>query len=176
LEVSVTKVLQPFTKYDDVPGRIIENAQARGTEVHRGCFAYARRMYFPPMIEEWQLRLQSFMEWFDYAVERVIAIEPEFRDPALGLVGHPDFLLKIKWFKKLSIIDVKPPTGGGRIWFAQVAGYDHLALVNGFETENSGFLRLNPDGQTPIFEPCPKDKNAFNGFYAALQAYRYFNM
>jgi len=175
LEVTVTQVLGPFTKYDDVPGYIIEPAQLRGTTVHRACFNYARKKYNAPMPLEYELRLRSFKEWFDIMVEKVILIEPELRDKKMQLVGHPDFILKVKAFSKLSIVDVKPPTGGGRIWVAQVAAYEHLALVNGFETENNGYLRLNPHGKTPIFEPCPKDKNGFNGFYAALQAFRYFN-
>lgn len=173
---SVTKVMGPFADFSKVPKAVLAHAAARGTRVHAACAAIAQGVFVLPPGDEEAPYVESFQRWFDAAVVEVVASEVELVDEDLGFCGHPDLIVRIEGDKGLSLPDIKTPATKNKLWRCQLAAYRHLAETNGYHPIDRIFsLRLKKDGGRAIVDEYDKHPNDFQGFLAALSAYRYFN-
>jgi hypothetical protein len=171
--IRVTKVLEPYSNFDNVLSWVLENAQARGTMVHSACFAYAQRIWIPPLPEEYEGYALSFSKWFDRYVKEVIDIEPHLVDEDLQLVGHPDFILIMSdgvW----TLPDLKTAAMPQKSWRGQMAAYRYLASKKWPKIERAGTLRLKRDGGPALFDPYMFHDEDWAAFCYALFARRYF--
>lgn len=171
--IRVTKVLEPYSDFSNVLSWVLENAQARGTMVHTACFAYAQKIWIPPLPEEYEGYLVSFKYWFDNFVKEVIAIEPHLVDEELQLVGHPDFIL-IMIDDVWTLPDLKTAMMPQKPWRGQMAAYRKLAEKKWPQIKRAGSLRLRRDGAPPIFDPYLFYDGDWAAFFYALMARRYF--
>jgi len=173
---SVTQVLSPWGAYNSIPPETLKNAQERGIRVHGACFSTILGLWFPPLPNEWQGYLDSFINWFNQYVSKIILVEPELVCHTKKLKGHPDLILQMKGDECLSIPDLKTPLAHSRAWAPQCAGYRYLASVSDYQVERNFSLRLRPDGKPALM-------NEYSGnyhfdlsiLYNALACWRYFN-
>ena len=170
---SVTQILHWFHDFTRITAEVLENAAARGTQVHRLCEAIVRGLWVADVPEHCQGYVESFGLWFEAAVAQVVEIEPELRDDRLGLVGHPDYLLTLKGDKALGIWDLKTPVTHQKTWRLQLGGYFHLASVMGLAIGRVGTVMLSPQGKAPSVreytQTMHQDRQVF------LSAYNLFN-
>jgi len=171
--VSVTQVLKPFTDFSGVPQAVLEHAAARGTQVHAACAAHARGLFVMDLDQEVQPYLQSFTQWFDYAVSEVVAVEKELTHP-LGFVGHPDLIVNIKGDKYPSVVDIKTPQTTSKLWQAQLSAYLNCAQQHGIPADRAFSLRLKPDGGFPIINEYISQPEDYAAFLNAFYAHKYF--
>ncbi len=172
---SVTAVISPWADFSGIAPEVLENAARRGTDVHRICGCIAQGVWFPEIPQDCAGFIESFRGWFP-VVEEVVLSEGELSDAALGYCGHPDLICRIRGDRALTLIDFKTPATKSPLWRAQLAAYKHLAVVNGYEVERVGSLRLKRDGKAPIFDEYTGGSAMdLAGFVAALNCHRYFN-
>ena len=174
---SVTEVLNLyFNPKGKIPQSRIEDGIARGNPVHHFCTETAKQEWVPkPLLYEGYCN--SFLWWLDNCVEEIILVEERLEDVVYGYFGHPDLLVKIKGNRFPSIIDLKTPATKSKLWRAQIAGYDHLALVNGYfpNLDIGGSLRLQPDGRPPRFDAYEFKEMDFAAFVSLLNWTRWLN-
>lgn len=169
---SVTRILAPWSDFSSVPPGVLENAANRGTRVHQACLCKVRGLWSMPESDV-EPFLSSFLRWLP-SVE-VIDAEFELTDSALGLVGHPDLLVKFRGDSSLSIVDLKTPTQYNPIWRPQLAAYKYLAEHNGRVISRICSLRLSRQGRPPILnESTGTYGHDLAGFMSALDAWKYF--
>lgn len=175
--LSVTEVLSPYQDFSKVSERRLEAAQIRGTGVHKVSLLYAGG-FWPVVPDEYRGYFKSFMSWWITAVDvtRPVLVEPELKDPDLGIIGHPDLLLFLKGDPLRSTWDLKTPTAHYPTWKGQLAAYKHLGIKNKLINPGSrcGSVRLDANGRKPKPKDYEDDKRDFAAFLAALTAHRYF--
>lgn len=169
--LSVTEVLRPYADFSMVPNDVLWSASERGKRVHKACAILACGG-FPVLPEEEMGYLQSFEKWFTM-VDEVLSVEAEYQNPKLGLVGHPDLVVRIK--NKIVLTDLKTPLSHISIWEAQLSAYKHLVYPT-FAIDQTQSLQLRPNGQTPKANvlSLEREAHALVAFMGALNAYRFF--
>ena len=167
---SVTEVLAKYSDFSQVNPDRLEAACNRGTAVHRFACAYARGLW-APFSGEIQGYCQSFQNWFDQYVEKVILTEPYLIDSTHGYDGHLDLLAVLKGDKYPSVIDYKTPVAKNITWAVQCAAY--LNLAKKWKPKRSGSLRLRADGKPAIFDSCEEGYRDLQIFLSALFAHKY---
>ena len=167
---SVTQILSPFSDFSKIRPDVLEAAAAKGTRVHAAC-ALICKGGWPVVAPEEQGYVDSFLRWFS-RVEQVHHIEEEFRDEAMGFMGHPD--LVVTWEGRSMVVDLKTPVGLQKLWELQLAGYGHL-VRKGTAVEAVATLQLDPQGGIPKAHYVKNEAQAFAAFFAALQVWRYLN-
>lgn len=174
---SVTTILAPFSGYKDVPVQYLDAASTRGTVVHSHCAAIALGKWCPSPIPEYKGYVDSFNDWFEKYIDKVLMVEEELACPKLGYCGHPDFLFQSEQLGGVILIDIKTPISKMKTWGCQVAAYEKLINETGkYPSINRiGSLRLNKDGKTAKFDEFTDSRvSYFAAFYGALIAYRFF--
>jgi len=168
---SVTEILAKYCDFSVVRPEVLEAACNRGSWVHAYCAAYAQNLWMsaPDGLEGY---CQSFKNWFDAMVVKVILVEHELVDKVYGYVGHLDLLALLKGDKQPSVVDYKTPLTKGATWGGQGAAY--LNLAKKYKPWRFGSLRLKADGGPAIFDPYQETKRDFQAFVNALYAHRYF--
>lgn len=167
---SVTEVLGKYTDFSTIRPEVLEAACERGTAVHAYCAAYAHNLWVPA--DGLEGYCQSFRNWFDSTVEKVILVEHELIDETYGYIGHLDLLAVLKGDKVPAVIDYKSPSVKGKTWGAQGAAYLNLAKKH--KPRRFGSLRLKKDGGHAIFDSYQDSARDLQAFLAALTAHRYF--
>ena len=172
--VRVTEALGPYADFSMVDDDVLQKAAQRGTDTHRYCQMIADGLWVNNIKTECQGPVQSFKRWFDSMVDEVIATEVELKDEALGFMGHIDLIARLR-DTFTYVIDYKTPITKGKLWEAQLAGYEHLAKRK-YQIKQSGSLQLHPDGGVPKMNWYTDNKEAFTAFLSAVNAYRHFKL
>lgn len=174
---SVTTILAPFSGIDDLKRRfpdVIERAARRGTAVHGYCEDTAKGWFVPAIPAEHQGYFDSFMHWFS-DVDEVVATEVRLMDTTLGFHGQMDIICRMRGDTVLSLWDYKTPEAVSPTWGAQIAGYDHLANINGYPVKRAGMIRLRKTGRPPLItEYTDSLRRHWNTFVSALNVYNAF--
>jgi len=172
----VTTPLRRFSDYKSVSELTLANAAVKGTRVHEACVAWATGGYLLEPFKDDAGYIQSFINWHDDNVIKLIAYEVELVDRNLDLSGHPDFLFRLK-NAKLALIDIKTPVQRQRIWEAQLAAYYHLVANCSYygQPDLTASLQLDPNGGVPRMTILEKPEDHWWGFYHAFMAEKYFN-
>jgi hypothetical protein len=171
--ISVTQVLSVIDQDLGPEGRV-EAAGIRGTRTHNACFAYALN-FFPRLDIEIEGYFQSFVDWWVKMVDGlVLDPEPEVKDEKLGVIGHPDLIVKLK-SEEVVLIDLKTPAAFKDIWKVQIATYRYLIKVDkGISVDRCGSLRLNPEGGLAKIDWIDNPDFWFSIFLQALNLHRIF--
>jgi hypothetical protein len=172
--VSVTQALQPWTDFSRIPPAVLEAAAARGTAVHDACATIARGLPVMSLAPEAAGYVQSFQRFFALMVDEVLLVESRLVDPAFGLHGEPDLVIRAK-NGEVFLIDLKTPVQLVKSWRLQLSAYNHLVENHGIKTDRVGSLRLDPLGGIAKLTYYDYSLNDFNLFLQALNLYRYFN-
>ena len=170
--ISVTTALSPFFDASKIKPDVLEFAKLRGTETHQGCAAYARSL--PVFLSEpARPYFESFRNWFDKYVKRVLFVEAEFSDPHVyGIVGHVDLVAELT-DGRIVVVDYKTPVVESMTWRAQLAAYCYL--INPIVVDGGGMaLMLSPEGNAARAIHYKQQASDFANFLAALQAWRAF--
>lgn len=172
---SVTTVLSRYSDFSRVPPDVLQAASERGTRLHCICQALAEGLWVPDIDPGDTPYIQSFTLWFEAAVDKVIATEPELKCKRYGFVGHPDAIVKIKGDDGLLLVDLKSPVSMQKSWALQLSAYYHLAKEKWPAINRVGSLRLSPEGKPAKFDEFTKDlSRLFNIFVSALNCHNYF--
>jgi len=169
---SVTQALKPYTDplLAAVPPALLEQASARGRDVHRICCAMARGAWVPGIPEECAGYVESWQRWSEKYVDRILMTEPELINHRLRFMGHPDLVAIMKGDQWVSVIDFKIPRQMRNSWRIQLSAYGNLVEEAGWNVARSFSLRLNPDGKPPLVDEftgtMPQDFAVFCGLLA----------
>jgi len=123
--VSVTECLSILRRFEGIHPRVLAQAMQEGTLVHRIFLGWLKGLYFPtpkiliPSVD-------GLKRWFDMAVEEVLDVETEVKDEVLCLVGHIDFIPRLKGERLFSITDLKRSTVDWTTGL-QTAAYEEMA-------------------------------------------------
>lgn len=169
---SVTEVLGIYQDFTKIPKHLLDNAQARGIDVHGYAASYCRGLWFPEN-PEYSGYYKSFRIWFDVVVSKVILVEQRLSDEIHGYTGQLDLLAVLKGDYLPTIIDFKTPLRLYPIWAAQGAAYKNLCKQ--YEPYQVASLRLDPKGGNAKFTDYKDTERDFKAFLNALYAYKYFN-
>ena len=173
---STTQVISPNVDFSMIPPHVLELASARGTMVHDICERHAQGEWIiPSMIrEEGRGYFKSFKKWFAL-VETVHVVEAELIDPVYGFCGHPDLIVTMRGRSRPQVVDLKTPVSKSPAWRLQIASYNRLAEVQGYNVAGSGTLRLSPKGNTPGYDEYTDTAEDFNVFLSCLLTWNYFH-
>lgn len=172
---TVTQVLKPWSNFDAIPPAVLQAACERGTILHAAYASHALGLWVSPIPESYQGFFDSWRRWFDAAVTRVVAVEPQLECKKYGFRGHPDAIVEIRGDNGLTLPDWKNGQTELKSWRLQTAAYHHLA------DEEYGVKR------TIIVQPRPDGKRAmvreysgtlfydFGVFLNCLSAFNFFN-
>lgn len=156
-----------------IPERVLTAAADRGRAVHAGCAAYARKLPVILANGEYQY-FQSFRDWFDQYVARVLFVEREFVDQKIYFIkGHPDLVCQLTDGREV-VVDYKTPQAESRTWAAQLAAYCNLVSLELGKRVDGMALILANDGAAAKAINYQYQESDFAAFVAALTAYRYF--
>lgn len=165
---SVTQVLSPHVDYSNVPADRLDYAAGRGRLLHSAFAGYSQGLWIMPMPADHQGYFDSFRNWFDTYVKKVLWVEKELKDDKYRFLGHPDILAELI-SNEILVIDYKTPAQEQPTWRAQLAAYCHLAQVPAGMA-----LKLNANGKAARAIRYTKSNQDFAAFLSALNAFRYF--
>ena len=124
--IRVTEVLEPFKKLGHIDPAVLENAANRGKRVHKYCELYAQNMLVEEPDEECIGYVQSYIEWFDNRMDKVINLEERLNHRDLKISGRYDLLCSLKNQVGVCLIDIKTPQAPSLSWSLQTAAYKIL--------------------------------------------------
>jgi hypothetical protein len=171
---SVTEVLGKYVDWGKIPADILAAACARGSETHTGSELYAKFGYPGPLSAGVKGYVQSFINWFDLNVEKVLIVEQRFECPDYLFTGRPDFLFLLRT-GEIALTDIKTPVSESATWKCQLAAYDHLIKKNTKYKKIDALLslRLRADGSPARGQRYETGRDVyFSYFLAALTAHR----
>lgn len=174
----VSDILAAYSKKDLelIAPDVLSHAAERGTKVHALCTGYARGLWLPMIDEECKPYFESFKAWYDENKHSVILTEERLFDDELKFSGQLDMLVK-KGDGSLALIDLKTGATESRSWALQLAAYEHLLKLNGYEARQSTILKLKKTS-CRAKEITYKSENLipfWNLFKGALDLYAYYN-
>lgn len=175
---SVTKILSPYSGYDQIPPWHLEKAAERGTTVHAHCAAIALGEWAPPPKEELRGYVQSARLWLDAFMDEPLSVEEELEEPELEYCGHPDLVIRSVKLGGNILIDWKTPVAVHRkVWGAQLAAYNNLIEKSrGIVIHRLGSLRLDVRGGIAKFDEFTANRVSYwSAFFGALIAHRFFS-
>jgi len=161
-------------KLDAVDETILANAQARGTDVHSYCTAYAKKLWDLDPEEHLKGYVDSFKLWYDENVEELISSETRLYDDELHFSGKYDMIVRLKGEDRLTLVDLKTSASYQRDWPVKLAAYLHLLNLNKLNVFNAISLRLKKDGKKPCVKQFGDCNVYFKIFLSVLNAYDYF--
>lgn len=172
----VTEVLQLYNSYASVDPRVLHYAADRGTRVHRYCELHALGEYYPTPDEEISGYVNSFTQWYDAMVDKVLSLELRIYDELLRITGQLDMIAILKNDSKPTIVDFKTPATTSKTWQIQLAAYKYLAEREGLEIDRRIALKLLKTGEIAQVIEYTNHKEDFEIFKGILQAHRFFNV
>lgn len=171
----VTDILSRYSKLDYVDAHILEEACERGTQVHSLCEEYSKNLVMPFVEENLKGYFESFKNWFDNYVEKVVLTEKRINDDYYKVSGKFDFVLKFKGEKFLSLVDLKTSSSISKTWALQTAAYVDMITRNlGIQIEKRGCLMLSKEGKPARFVQYSDLVRDINLFESCLVTHRYF--
>jgi hypothetical protein len=174
---SVTEVLSPWIDRQWYTAE----ACARGSAVHEALAEYLQgkpAFLCNPGNVKWAGYFYSGKKWIDQHVTKALVVEQRLVDERWRFCGQMDLVCKFKdiatadW---LTLIDWK--TGPPAVWHRlQIAGYRHLAKVDGQPTTRGMTIHLDADGGVPRVVEHPHNYEAdLNSLLAAVGLWWVFN-
>lgn len=171
----VTDILSRYSKLDYVDAHILEEACERGSQVHSLCEEYSKNLVMPFVEENLKGYFESFKNWFDKYVEKVVLTELRINDYFYKVSGKFDFVLKFKDEKFLSLVDLKTSSSISKTWPLQTAAYSDMITRNlGIEISKRGCLMLSKDGKPARFVEYSNQIRDIKLFESCLLTHRYF--
>jgi len=175
---SVTEVLQPWINSE----WFTAEACARGSAVHQALADYlnGKPAFLCALPAEWRGYFDSGRRWIDQHVTEALVVDGErFVDERWRFCGQMDLICKYRdngsvagW---LTLPDWK--TGPPAVWHPlQIAGYRHLAKVNGHPTTRGMTVHLDAGGGMPrVIEHAHNYEADLNHLLAAVGLWWLFN-
>jgi hypothetical protein len=170
---TVTQVLGVYSDYSKINPTVLSYAADRGTRTHKYCAAIAKGVWTGPIDNDCLGYVESFKDWFDAYVNKVLLVEEELVDEDHQFVGHPDLIVDME-AEGIVLIDLKTPLVRQPLWEGQLGAYLSLAKKNGYPVKKAGSLQLSAEGNLPKMTWFEDAGRAFVAFLSALNAYRYF--
>lgn len=174
----VTEILRPFTKFDQVPKKILENAKERGTSVHALCAGIAKGAWVPDNMIAEELRgyVESFKKWSKAQVTKFLLIEKRFMDEHLNYTGQLDFVVQ-GMDEELYLVDLKTGSTPQKTHKVQMAAYENLLGKHGVQVKGAMLVYLSKEGEFPEIEMIHEYDfmEHYHCFLSALDCYNYFN-
>lgn len=118
-----------------IPIETLSNAAIRGTKIHAYCSAYLKGLWIPEVEQEYLPYLNAFIGWADENVEKTLHQNKRLYDDKLRFSGEFDCIVLLKDSKKTVMIDIKTSANASKSWPVQLAAYQHLCTLNGYEVE-----------------------------------------
>ena len=171
---SVTRVLGRWNEFAEngIPTAILQDAQARGTEIHRCCTAIAGGESVIAERGDIEGYLISFRDWWEFHGLQILVAEARFEDGTFGFYGHPD-IIAVGPDGMIWLIDMKSPQTEQPTWKGQMAAYKHLVEDTGdYKVGKVGTLILDKEGKSARFIKYDEQRRDFAVFLGALQAER----
>lgn len=174
--IRVTEVIAPWTDFSKVPPDVLQNAATRGTAVHEICARIAAGEFVMGIPDDLFGYVDSFRQWFDSQVARVILAEERLFDHQWGFSGQIDLVVEAKSDGLVWLVDIKTPVTAYPQWKMQIAAYRNLLMKEkGILPKRTGSLQLDPDGKVPRMKWYEDSATDLNAFLSALNVYRYIN-
>lgn len=173
--ISVTQALSPWSDFSQVPPVKLEAACVRGSALHAAFASYALGLWIPELSDDYRGYFDSFVTWFDAAVEETLAVEEKMVCEKYGFCGHPDWIGIIKGDKHPTLIDWKTGQTQMKVHRLQIAAYHHLAKEK-YGVKRVLLMHPKPDGKVArVLEHTGTLAMDFSTFLNCLTAWRYFN-
>lgn len=173
----VTEILRPFTSYEFVPKKILENAKTRGTVVHALCAGIAKGNWIPESMvaEELQGYVKSFKQWAEAQVDKFVIVEQRFLDEHLLYTGQVDFVVKSK-DGELYLVDLKTGSKPQKTHKVQMAAYENLLGKANIRIKGAMLVYLSREGEFPEIDMIEESDFMphYHCFLSALDCYNYF--
>lgn len=171
----VTEILRPFTNFDFVPKKILDNAKTRGTSVHALCAGIAKGAWVPDSMIAEDLRgyVESFKKWSDAQVSKFVVIEQRFVDEHLKYTGQVDFVVVGK-DDELYLVDIKTGVTPQKTYQLQIAAYENMLTKHHIQVKGALLVYLNKDGEFPEVDLIEDFMERFHIFLSALDCYNFF--
>ncbi len=174
----VTEILSPFSGLNHVSTNVLENAQIRGTKVHKACENVVRGIGDWNEDESIQGFIESFKHWWTpdkWPNHRSVShIESRFKCDDLMITGQVDYIISGITSDGLAtdtVIDIKTSSRESKTWSLQGSAYAYLANRNGCNVHKIIFLRLRKEGLPPFVHTYVPN---FEMFKKCLEVYRFF--
>jgi hypothetical protein len=168
---SCTEVLRPWIE----DRWFTAESRARGSAVHEAMAEYlnGRPAFLITLPDGWRGYFDSGRRWIDQHVTEALVIEQRLVDETWRICGQMDLVAMVGGH--LSLIDWK--TGPPAVWHRlQIAGYRHLAKVNGHPTTRGMTVHLDADGGMPrVVEHAHNYEADLNYLLAAVGLWWVFN-
>lgn len=172
----VTEVLRGFTKYDQIPKKILEGAAIRGNTVHSLCAGIAKGDWLPESMinEDYKGYVNSFKQWRDAQVSEFLHIERRFKDDSLRYTGQVDMVFK-GTDQRVYLADLKTTSKPVCTFPVQMAAYHNLLAVNNIQITSAMLVYLKKNGDFPDIDIIEDFKEPMDVFNKALYCHNYFN-
>ena len=171
-----------------IPIDNLVNASIKGTKIHAYCTAHIKGLFLPDVEAEYQPYMNAFIEWADANVKRALHCCVRLYDDVKRFTGEFDMIAELK-NGKTALIDIKTSAVASKAWPIQLAAYDHLCRLNGFEYDeifvvhlkkkymkNDGESLANPLHQVNVVCLMQNNVNqSWDIFASALNCYDYFH-
>lgn len=177
----VTSILSPFTDFSNIDPKVLANAADRGTRVHKFCELYLKNLLIEPVTYDCKPYFDSFVQWSDSVLEKVIHTEERYFCEALKITGQVDLVVKLKGDDHPMIIDIKTPQTDQKAWQLQTAAYMYLYNVNQLKNGNGkaitrrGCLMLHKNGDPAKFKEYTNNERDTRLFFNAVELHDFFN-
>ncbi len=179
----ISDILKPFNKFDMIDPAVLANAADRGTRVHEYCNAYANNIFLAEVDEDCQGYVDSFIQWYDDNVVKLLYSEERIYDDATMTTGRFDLVAQLRNNDQpfmldndeITLIDIKTPMAISRAWGIQLSSYSYLIEKNmNVKIDRRIVVKLSKDGKKAKeveYEDHEKDRNLF---FSALHLYHHF--
>lgn len=172
----VTQVLSPFTRFDGIDPLVLAKAADRGTRAHKFCTMYALNLLVVDVDEDCKGYVESFKQWFDDNVVRVLMASNRLNSSQLRLSGELDLVCLLKGDCGPTLIDIKTPANEASSWQLQTAAYMILLRdVLQYQVDRRMSLMLPRDGNRAKVVEYTSHINDQAMYLDALKLYRFFN-
>ncbi len=131
-----------YRSYATTPINQLVQGSVRGILVHDNCISYAKGEKISQLSETYQPYLNAFISWFNGNQAVLIKANERLYDDEHEFTGELDLILKLNGSKKNSPLEIKTGSKFLKSWILQLASYDHLCEVNGYDMEVSYILHL----------------------------------
>lgn len=174
--ISVTEVLQPYSKLHMLDPNVVARAADRGSRAHKWCTMYALHLLFTDVDEDCKGYVEAFKPWCDNYLDKIILEPVRINSPEHRLSGEFDLFAKLKGSDSTVLIDIKTPASESPSWQLQTAGYKLLLEEEkGVMVDRRLILQLpKHGGKVKVIEHCEHEKDEAL-FLNALKLWRHFN-
>lgn len=173
----ISDILKPFTKFDKIDPIVLANAADRGSRVHEYCNAYANNIFLADIDEDCQGYVNSFIEWYDDNVVKLLYSEQRLYDDIDMFTGKFDMIVRLKSNDdQITLLDIKTPLMVSRAWGMQLSAYKYLVENQmKISVDNRIIIQLPKDGKKAKKIDYKDDEKDIKLFFSALELHNHFN-